>query len=82
MINKILSVIIRHLSKTADKKKINGIKKSCEKIKGREILTREQINEIQDYFKGLLGHTVPTEWHQYFYSRTGIYSKKYIPTSE
>lgn len=82
MINKLLNVIVRQLAKEADKKKIRGIKKSCSKIKGKEELTHEQINEIQDYFKGLLGHTVPTEWHQYFYSRTGVYSKKYIPTCE
>ena len=82
MIKKLLSVLVRCLAKSADKKKIRGIKKSCSKIKGGAVLSREQINEIQDYYKGLLGHTVPTEWHQYFYSRTGIYSKKYIPTSE
>ena len=82
MIEKFLNVIVRYLTKEADKKKIRGIKKSFSKIKGTEKLTREQVDEIQDYYNGLLGHTVPTEWHQYFYSRTGIYSKKYIPTCE
>lgn len=82
MIEKVLNGIARYLTKEADKKKIRGIKKSCSKIKGKKELSREQIEEIQEYFKGLLGHTVPTEWHQYFYSRTGIYSKKYIPTCE
>ena len=82
MIKRVLNVIVRYLAKETDQKKIRQIKKSCAKIKSKEELTRKQIDEIQDYFKGLLGHTVPTEWHQYFYSRTGVYSKKYIPTSE
>ena len=82
MIKGLLNAIVCYLTKKADRKKIRGIRKSCTKIKGKKLLTREQIDEIQEYYNGLLGHNVPTDWHQYFYSRTGVYSKKYIPTSE
>ncbi len=44
-------------------------------------LTREQKREIVEYWKGLVGYEVPTDWHRYFYARTGVYSVKYIPTS-
>ena len=82
MINALLSLIIKVLANKADQKKIRGIRNSYRKLKNKKQLSREQINEIQEYYRSLLGHTIPTEWHQYFYSRTGIYSKKYVPTSE
>lgn len=44
-------------------------------------LTKGQQADIKEYFKKHFGREVPTYWHQYLYSRNGIYSEKYIPAS-
>lgn len=44
-------------------------------------LSTGQRREIIDYFYKLSGDKVPTYWHEYFFSRNGNYSVKYIPTS-
>jgi hypothetical protein len=44
-------------------------------------LTKGQQADIKAYFKKHFGREVPTYWHQYLYSRNGIYSEKYIPAS-
>ncbi len=43
-------------------------------------LTKSQKKEIQSYYKGLIGKKVSLYSHEYFYSRTGIFSKRYVPT--
>lgn len=44
-------------------------------------LTKVQEADIKAYFKKHFGREVPTYWHQYLYSRNGVYSEKYIPAS-
>lgn len=44
-------------------------------------LTKGQQADIKAYFKKHFGREVPTYWHQYLYSRNGLYSEKYIPAS-
>ena len=44
-------------------------------------LTKGQESDIKAYFKKHLGREIPTYWHQYLYSRNGLYSEKYIPAS-
>ena len=44
-------------------------------------LTAGQKSEAKAFFKKHIGREVPTDWHQYFYSRNGFWSEKYIPTS-
>ena len=44
-------------------------------------LTKGQEADIKAYFKKHFGREVPTYWHQYLYSRNGVYSEKYIPAS-
>ena len=56
------------------------IKKSLNGLKNKKILTKDQKREIQDYYKGLIGKKISLTCHQYFYSRSGVYSKKYVPT--
>lgn len=86
IMNKVVKVIFDQLmhyyKKVADEKYLNKIKKSYLKVKVQSKLSVNQIKEIQEFYKGTIGHAVPIDWHQYFYSRTGIYSKLYIPTSE
>lgn len=49
-------------------------------LKNRKYLTKAQKKEIQDFYKSLIGREVSLYCHEYFYSRTSIYSKEYIPT--
>lgn len=61
------------------KKDIAGMKKKlsqCETVG----LTKGQIADIQNFYKRVAGQEVPTLWHQYFYSRNGFWSEKYLPT--
>ena len=44
-------------------------------------LTKAQKKEVQDYYKGLIGHKVPLYSHEYFYSRTGVFTRDYVPTN-
>lgn len=56
------------------------IKKSM-KLCPMKPLTKGQEAEIKAYFKKHFNRDIPTYWHQYFYSRNGLYSVKYIPAS-
>ncbi|MBQ6072713.1 MAG: hypothetical protein IJK90_02230 [Bacteroidales bacterium] len=83
--NKVLTDVY-HASKT--KMKIKQIERFHErKIKKSmqlcplKPLTKGQEADIKAYFKKHLGREVPTYWHQYLYSRNGLYSVKYIPAS-
>jgi hypothetical protein len=82
LLNAFVSLVVDALAKKTDRKKLRGIRNSYQKLGNKKLLSSKQKKEIEDYFRGLIGHSVPTDWHQYFYSRTGIYSKKYIPSSE
>lgn len=58
---------------------INNIRK---KLQQCEItpLSQEQKKEINAYWKKLIGKDIPTYWHEYFYSRNGEFSVRYVPT--
>lgn len=79
---KVYSLFLRYKAYADDQRAIYKIKSSYRRLKTKRILSKKQVAEIQDFYRPLLGHSVPTDWHQYFYSRTGIFSKLYIPTSE
>ena len=53
--------------------------KKMTKVKSKNRLTSSQKKEIRDYYKGLTGKNISTIYHEYFYARTGIYSKEYMP---
>lgn len=55
------------------------ITKNFKDLKERNKLSRAQKKEIQDYYKSLIGKKVQTYGHEYFYSRTGHFSKDYVP---
>ena len=80
--NGVLSIVTRSLGKSEDRMMIKKVRKNYKRLKNKRILSAGQLSEIQSFYEGLVGHKVPTEWHQYFYSRTGVYSKYYIPSSE
>lgn len=66
--------------KKMEKEYESRIKKSM-KLCPMKPLTKGQEADIRAYFKKHLGREVPTYWHQYLYSRNGLYSEKYIPSS-
>lgn len=55
------------------------IEKGLRGLKDRKKLTKEQKKEIQDFYVSMIGKKVTLSSHEYFYSRTGIYSKEYVP---
>ncbi|MBR4389310.1 MAG: hypothetical protein IKT00_09060 [Prevotella sp.] len=50
-------------------------------LKNHMKLSAEQKQEIQDFYKKTIGRKIDLYSHEYFYSRTGVYSKFYIPTN-
>lgn len=44
-------------------------------------LTKGQETDAKAFFKKYIGRDIPTYWHQYIYSRNGLWSEKYIPAS-
>ncbi len=57
------------------------ITQKLHKIKDRRRLTKEQKKEIQDFYISAIGKKIPLYGHEYFYSRNGIFSKYYIPST-
>ncbi len=48
-------------------------------LKEVKTLSSEQEKEIQDFYQRLIGKRICLDSHKYFYSRTGYYSKEYVP---
>jgi len=44
-------------------------------------LTKEQKKEVQDFYMDMIGKKVPLYCHEYFYSRTGHFTKEYVPNN-
>ena len=57
------------------------IKKQYNNLSEKKKLTKEQKREIQGFYKSVIGRKISLYSHEYFYSRTGVYSKEYIPKS-
>lgn len=57
------------------------ITKHMGNLKNQRKLSREQKREIQEFYKSIIGKEIDLYSHEYFYSRTGLYSKYYIPTN-
>ncbi len=57
------------------------IKMQYNKLSNKKKLTKEQKREIQSFYKSIIGRRISLYSHEYFYSRTGVYSKEYIPKS-
>ena len=62
-------------------KRFEGSIKKSMQLCPMKPLTKGQEADIKAYFKKHFGREVPTYWHQYLYSRNGVYSEKYIPAS-
>lgn len=57
------------------------IRKQYRRLPVKKKLTKEQKNEIQAFYKDIIGKKINLASHEYFYSRNGIYSKEYVPKS-
>lgn len=80
-VDKAIAILSKYKDNQERKDYLDEIRSSYKKLSDKKQLSKEQINEIETYYQKLIGEKVPLEWHQYFYSRTGIYSKMYFPTS-
>ena len=48
-------------------------------LKNRRRLSKKQKKEVIELYKKLIGKKVSTCSHEYFYSRTGVFTKYYVP---
>ena len=44
-------------------------------------LSKEQKQEVQAFYKSMIGREIDLYSHEYFYSRTGVFTKEYVPTN-
>lgn len=57
------------------------ITKNFKDLEHRRKLTKAQKKEVQDFYLNLIGKKVPLYCHEYFYSRTGHFTKEYVPNN-
>ena len=57
------------------------ITKNFKDLEHHRKLTKEQEKEVQDYYMDMIGKKVPLYCHEYFYSRTGHFTKEYVPNN-
>lgn len=79
MIAQINRYMTQYRQKAWWKEDVEDIKKKLSQC-DRVTLTDSQKKEIVNYWRDLTGMEVPTYWHEYFYSRNGEYSLRYVPT--
>ena len=57
------------------------ITKNFKDLENHRKLSREQKKEVQDFYVSMIGRKVPLYCHEYFYSRTGFFTKEYVPNN-
>lgn len=57
------------------------ITKNFKDLENRRKLTRAQKKEVQDFYMSMIGKKIPLYCHEYFYSRTGYFTKEYVPNN-
>lgn len=74
--------LLTRLSKKREMKKWKvRITKNFKYLDHRRKLTKAQKKEVQDFYKSMIGKSVPLYCHEYFYSRTGFFTKEYVPNN-
>jgi len=76
----IQKVFLKRFVANTEKIYENAIKQSMKSCPMKP-LTKGQEADVQAFFKKYIGREVPMYWHQYLYSRNGLWSEKYIPAS-
>lgn len=74
--NALLELYKKHQMQKGLQKKITC---NFKDLKQRRYLTKEQKKEVDDFYISMIGKKVPLYCHEYFYSRTGVFSKDYVP---
>ena len=57
------------------------ITKNFKDLDSHRKLTKEQKKEVQDFYVSMIGRKIPLYCHEYFYSRTGVFTKEYVPNN-
>lgn len=57
------------------------ITKNFKDLEYRRKLTNAQKKEVQDFYISMIGKKIPLYCHEYFYSRTGVFTKEYVPNN-
>lgn len=57
------------------------ITRNFKDLKQHRKLTRAQKKEVDDFYVSMIGRKVPLYCHEYFYSRTGVFAKEYVPNN-
>ena len=77
-IQKLLSQYKKGREMQRRKKKITS---NFKKLEVRRHLTPEQKQEVQAFYEPIIGKKVDLHCHEYFYSRTGVFTKDYVPAN-
>ena len=77
LFSRVNNCIFMHVNRKLCKKKITD---KLKKVKEPKKLSKMQVREIQSFYKNIIGREVSLYGHKYFYSRTGVFSKEYIPS--
>ena len=72
-------IVEKYKRRQLEKALTEMITRNFKDLKNRRKLTKEQKKEVDDFYTSMIGKTVPLYCHEYFYSRTGVFSKDYIP---
>lgn len=57
------------------------ITKNFKDLEHRRKLSPAQKKEVQDFYRDMIGKKVPLYCHEFFYSRTGVFTKEYVPNN-
>lgn len=63
------------------KKRKKKITVNFKDLEVRRKLTPEQKQQVQDFYVPLIGKKVDLHCHEYFYSRTGVFNREYVPAN-
>lgn len=84
MLSKIKQTVKEELSLKHEKKYEKSIENDFKKnslVFSNVKLTERQKKEIQDFYVKYLGRKIDLSYHAYYYSRNGIFSPNYVPSS-
>ena len=74
--------ILRSIKKRIELRKWRvRITRNFKDLEHHRKLTKEQKKEVQDFYVSMIGRKIPLYCHEYFYSRTGVFTKEYIPNN-
>lgn len=82
VINKLMglasAIVAKYNKRQLEKALTEKITRNFKDLKVHRKLTKAQIKEVDDFYISMIGRKVPLYCHEYFYSRTGAFSKDYI----